>query len=155
MNFHPKELRREFWRIALAFLVVLAVATPSFARVQEIRPKPNSNWGRDRGMGEMNIRLHLEEEAEIEVRGGRVFIRTLSGAWAREYGSNMSAPLPQRATTVEMSRRRGRGRVWMVEQPTAKNRFTFIFRIEDTRDGEGRYHIRLRYRTSGWGWESR
>jgi hypothetical protein len=143
------------WRMAMMALLLGGLAITLPARVQEIRPKPNSNWGRDRGMGEMNIRLHLEEEAEIAVRGDRMFIRTISGAWAREYGSNMSAPLPQREVTVDMSRRIGRGRAWVVEQPTQRNRFTLILRIHDTQGGEGRYHIRLRYRTGSWGWQSR
>ena len=136
-------------------LTVLACSCSLFANIQEIRPKPNTNWGRDKGRGEMNIRLHVDEEVEVSVRGDRLFIRTISGKWAREYGSNYSAPLPQREVEVDLSRRSGRGRVWLVEQPTSRNRFTTVFRIRDTRQGEGHYHVRLRYRSDSWGWQSR
>ncbi len=155
-------MRGNYWgnpksaqRLATLALALSAITMAAFANVQEIRPRPNNNWGRDRGQGEMNIRLRVDEEVEVAVRGDRVFIRTLSGRWAEERGSDMSAPIPLRNVAVQFSKRSGRGRAWLVEQPNRGNRFTARFRISDPKGGDARYHIRLRYSTESWGWESR
>lgn len=143
------------WRLGVTLLGLVALSGSLAANVQEIRPRPNSNWGRDDGRGEMNIRLRVDEEVEVAVRGDRMFIRTLSGRWAQERGSDMSAPMPMRNVVVEFKKRSGRGRVWLVEQPSRSNKFTLRFRISDPRGGDARYHIRLRYATDSWGWEDR
>lgn len=142
-------------RVATLVVALLGLTAPLLANVQEVRPRPNNNWGRDRGQGEMNIRLRVDEEVEVAVRGDRMFIRTLSGRWAQELGSDLSAPLPQKTVAVEFSKRGGRGRAWLIEQPSARNGFTLRFRVSDPKRGDGRYHIRLRYPTESWGWESR
>lgn len=144
-----------FFVTALSTAISLYVAgMPLYANVQEIRPLPDRNWTRAQadGRGEMNIRLRVDHESEVTVRGDVVRIRTLSGRWARDEGSVMSAPLPFGNVRIDFSKRDGRGRVWVVQQPSAANRFQFIFRISDPQGGMGRYHVRLRYPTDTTDW---
>lgn len=147
--------RRSSARMAVVLAALLGLSAALLANVQEIRPRPNNHWGRDRGQGEMNIRLRVDEEVDVIVRGDRILVRTLSGAWVQDLGSDYSAALPQREVAVQFSKRRGRGRAWLLEEPNRRNGFAARFRISDPMGGEGNYHIRLRYRVEGWGWESR
>jgi hypothetical protein len=136
-------------------LGILALGCSLAADVREIRPRTGSNWGRDEGKGEMNVRLDVDEEVEVEVRADRMFVRALTGRVARDAGSDLSASMPLRDVRVDFRKRSGRGRVWLVEQPSRANRFTLRMRIRDPQRGEGRYHIRLRYATDSWGWQDR
>ncbi|MCW5966660.1 MAG: hypothetical protein KIT83_21660, partial [Bryobacterales bacterium] len=154
MRWNDKGIVNHAGRVAGLALAFAGLSTMLLANIQEIRPRPNNNWGRDRGQGEMNIRLRVDDEVEVAVRGDRMFIRTLSGKWAQEKGSDLSAPLPLRKTPFELSKRSGRGRVWLVEEPNDGNRYTARFRISDPQRGDSRYHVRLRYGTESWGWES-
>jgi len=138
------------WAVAVA---LLGFGLPLFANVQEIHPRPNREWNRGRNQGEMNIRLRVDQDVEVAIQGSRVRVRTLGGRWATDQGSDMSAPLPMRPVPVEMSRRDGRGRVWVIEQPSHRNGFRMVLRISDPQRGDDRYHVRLRYPTENWGWE--
>jgi hypothetical protein len=138
--------------VLTAGIALCATGVPLYANVQEIRPRPNGDW-KGNGHGEMNIRLRVDQEAEVTVRGDRVRVHTISGRWVTEEGSTMSAPLPFTNARIDFSKKDGRGKVWVVQQPSAANRYQLVFRISDPQGGMGRYHIRLRYPTAGTGWQ--
>ena len=46
--------------------------------------------------GQCDIRLQIDAEAEVSVRGDLVHIRTISGRDGRDDGSESNAPLPAR-----------------------------------------------------------
>src|ERR1039457_5386756 len=48
------------------------------------------------GKGQCDIRLQVDNEVEVSVRGDVVTIRTLAGRDARDDGSECNAPLPDR-----------------------------------------------------------
>src|SRR5437870_7870903 len=48
------------------------------------------------GKGQCDIRLQVDNEVEVHVRGDGVTIRTLAGQDARDEGSECNAPLPNR-----------------------------------------------------------
>ena len=47
------------------------------------------------GQGQCDIRLQVDGEVEVSVRGQTVFVRTISGREARDDGSECNAPLPE------------------------------------------------------------
>jgi len=96
------------------------------------------------GKGQCDIRLQVDDEVEVSVRGDTVFLRTLSGREARDDGSECNLPLPRREIrgfTFEIEDRRNEIR--LAEAPDGRNDFTAVVHIHDTDGGYGRYHFRL------------
>ena len=139
----------EKWgRLALSAVALGLMSASVMASVQEIRPRPNGDWGRNRSEGQIDIRLRVDGEAEVAVHGDRITVRTLSGRPAYDQGSEYSAPLPQANLAIDLDKRDGRGRVWLVEQPSRRNRYTAVIRISDRDGGDDRYHVRLRFQNA-------
>src|SRR5712692_9695765 len=76
------------------------------------------------GKGQCDIRLQVDNEVEVSVRGESVFIRTLSGRDARDDGSECNEPLP-------------------------RDPRNFNYEVRDSQGGEGRYHFRLTWDIGG------
>jgi len=131
--------------IALAALACLpAIADSQFRVRQTTRPDVPP------GKGQCDIRLQVDEEIEVSVRGDTVFLRTLSGREARDDGSECNLPLPSREVrgfTFEVIDKRNQIR--LVEAPGSRNGFAVVVRILDTDSGYGRYHFRLMWTAGG------
>ena len=96
------------------------------------------------GKGQCDIRLQVDNEVEVTVRGDRVDVKTISGNDARDDGSECNLPLPKdevRGFRFEIIDKRGE--IQLVEEPTRRNRAAAIVHIRDAAGGEGRYHFRL------------
>ena len=97
-----------------------------------------------RGKGQCDIRLQVDDQVEVSVRGDQVFIRTISGREARDDGSECNAPLPRGEVpgfNFEIMDRRNEIR--LVAPPDRRNDFTAVVFIRDSDGGYGRYHFRL------------
>jgi hypothetical protein len=97
-----------------------------------------------RGKGQCDIRLQVDDQVEVSVRGDGVFVRTLSGQDARDDGSECNAPLPPedlRGFNFEV--KDSRGDIRLVEEPSRRNGGRALVRIRDSPGGFGRYHFRL------------
>jgi hypothetical protein len=104
------------------------------------------------GQGQCDIRLQVDNEAEVRVRGMQVDIRTFAGRGARDDGSECNEPLPNRAPErFNYEVRDSRGDVALLSPPSRANGYSAIFRIRDSKSGEGRYHIRLTWALTGAG----
>ncbi|MEO8369300.1 MAG: hypothetical protein ABI806_08875 [Candidatus Solibacter sp.] len=96
------------------------------------------------GKGQCDIRLQVDNEVHVTVRGGRVDVKTLSGRDARDDGSECNLPIPKdevRGFRFEVIDKRGE--IQLVEEPSRRNHSAAIVHIRDTAGGEGRYHFRL------------
>lgn len=80
---------------------------------------------------------------EILIRGREVTINHLDAQPLRNQQFRFSAALPSRAVHVTLEVVRGRGEVRLMEQPSARNDFTAVVRIEDERGGDSRYEFEL------------
>ena len=103
------------------------------------------------GKGQCDIRLQVDNEIEVTVRGARVDVRTLAGKDARDDGSECNLPLPSteiRGFRFEVMEKRGEVR--LVQEPGRSNRFAAVVRIRDAEGGEGRYHFRLSWETRNY-----
>jgi hypothetical protein len=101
------------------------------------------------GKGLCDIRLRVDGEVEVSVRGDMAIVRTISGRDARDDGSRCSAPLPDRDIAgfhFESLDRPGQTR--LVEEPSGRNGFAAVVSIRDSSKGEGRYHFRLSWTMS-------
>lgn len=97
------------------------------------------------GRGQCDIRLQVDNEVEVSVRGDSVFIKTLAGRDAYDDGnSECNMPLPDRPVSdfnFEVKERRGDIR--LIAEPSRRNDWTAVVMIRDSSGGQGRYHFRL------------
>ena len=102
------------------------------------------------GKGQCDIRLQVDNQVEVAVRGDRVSIRTLAGQDARDDGSECNAPLPDRdVRDFNFEVKDSRNEIRLVAEPSRRNDFTAVVAIRDGAGGFGRYHFRLSWSMTG------
>jgi hypothetical protein len=102
------------------------------------------------GKGQCDIRLQVDNEVEVSLRGDALSIRTIAGRDARDDGSECNAPLPNRGLAgFTFEAIDSRNQIRLLAEPSRRNSFAAIVRIRDTAGGEGRYHFRLSWAMSG------
>jgi hypothetical protein len=133
-------------------LVAALAAFPACADTQfRIRPMRRNDV--PRGKGQCDIRLQVDNTAEISVRGDMLFAHTLEGRDPRDDGSECNAPLPDRDIHgFRFEAKESRGEMRLVSEPTRMNRHTLLVYIRDSTPGEGRYHFRLTWDLEGGGY---
>ncbi|MGH9783967.1 MAG: hypothetical protein ACRD88_07245 [Terriglobia bacterium] len=104
------------------------------------------------GKGQCDIRLRVDSEAEISVRGDMIHVRTISGRDARDDGSECNEPLPARnVSDFNFEVRDRRGDIVLLSEPAQRTGYRAVVRIRDNEGGEGRYHFRLTWQMDGGG----
>ena len=102
------------------------------------------------GKGQCDIRLQVDNEVEVSVRGEQVTLHTLAGRDPRDDGSECNAPLPDHdAAGFHFEVIDHRNEIRLQSEPSRRNRFAAVVRIRDTDGGEGRYHFRLTWNMPG------
>ncbi len=131
--------------------VLLALSLPALADTQ-FRVKKMTRDDVPLGKGQCDIRLRIDDEAEVSVRGDTVYLRTISGRDGRDEGSECNEPLPERAVEgFNFEVRDSRGEMVLLAEPSRRNGFSAVVRIRDSEGGEGRYHFRLSWEMQGGG----
>lgn len=109
----------------------------------------------DRGRGRNDVDAaalrwsgDVDGEVLITWRGNDVAQRIVNGAPVRRASSNVLGKPMQAARDGQLSvnTREGRGRIEVVQQPSAQNRYTSIIRITDPERGYGHYDFTARLR---------
>jgi len=134
-------------RLYLIYLPML-LALPAGADVQ-FHAKPMTDAKIPRGKAQCEIRLMVDRQVEVSLRGDTIGVHTLTGADARDNGSECSAPLPGRVVdgfTLTVKKRHGEVR--LVAEPSARNDFTATIFIHDNAAGEALYDLRISWNTS-------
>jgi hypothetical protein len=102
------------------------------------------------GKGQCDIRLQIDGEAEVSVRGDMVYIRTISGRDGRDDGSECNQPLPPRNVDgFNFEVKDSRGDIRLLSDPSRRSDGQAIVRIRDSAGGEGRYHFRISWNMAG------
>lgn len=84
----------------------------------------------------------VDDVVDLRIQGRRVEVIERSGARTRDVRSDFGRQgLPRQDAVVRLLRADGRGSVAVVQQPTARNGYTAIVRIRDTRGGADRYDL--------------
>jgi len=103
------------------------------------------------GTGQCDIRLMIDNEADVVVQGNTVQIHLLSGREGRDAGSECNVPLPTRGVegfNFQVIDRRGD--VALLSAPSPRTGSSAVIRIRDSQGGEGRYHFRLSWIDRGY-----
>jgi hypothetical protein len=125
--------------VLLSMSVTVGFAQPQFT---VMRHAPN--WNPEARDGFCEVRVVVDNVAEVGLRGERVFVRTLQGAPARDAGTTCTAPLPRiGATNIRVRSMEGRGNAQLVEQPNPQNGYVAVIRIEDPQSGAAEYRFRI------------
>jgi hypothetical protein len=104
------------------------------------------------GKGQCDIRLRIDGEAEVRLRGDQVYVRTISGRDGRDDGSECNEPAPVRPVeSFNFEVRDSRGDIRLLSEPTRVTNFSTVVRIRDSEGGEGRYHFRVSWQMDGGG----
>jgi hypothetical protein len=112
------------------------------------------DWQPDRREGKCRIRVVVDHEADIELRGDTIYIHVIRGGPGRDQNppTECNAPLPRGGITGFNFRGiDGRGQVRLVQEPRASNRWSAIVNIVDDKGGEEGYTFDLSWRWDGSG----
>ena len=95
--------------------------------------------------GRMTWRGRVDDDVRIRIRGGSADVETIGGSPYNDGQSNFSNSLPNRRVTVRLTDKRGRGEIFIEQQPSRENDFTAIVRIRDTKGGASDYSFTLEW----------
>ena len=93
--------------------------------------------------GRMTWRGQVDDDVRIVIRGGRAEIETIGGTPYYDAVTNFTASLPRRRVTVSLQKRRGRGEVFIEQQPSRENDFAAVIRVRDSRGGASDYEFEV------------
>jgi hypothetical protein len=90
---------------------------------------------------------------EILIRGGAVRVRHLEAKPIQRQDYRFTAPLPEWDTDLELHKIEGRGDVRLIEEPSSRNDYTAVVRIDDSdKMGDSYYEFELTWdERDSWG----
>jgi len=95
--------------------------------------------------GRMTWRGHVDDDVRIRIRGGSAEVETIGGTPYYDGQPNFFNALPNRRVTVRLAAKRGRGDIFIEQQPSRENDFTAIIRIKDPKGGASQYEFELQW----------
>lgn len=93
--------------------------------------------------GRMTWRGRVDDDVRIVVRSGTAQVETIGGTPYYDAVTNFTAALPSRRVNVTVVKRRGRGEVFVEQQPSRENDYSAVVRIRDPRGGAAEYEFDL------------
>jgi hypothetical protein len=97
----------------------------------------------DRGGGHFRWQGRVDGTDYVRIRGGSVTIRHVEARNVIDASYDLPSPLPRNPGNLQLNKLRGRGRVELVEQPSAANNYTAVVLIEDPQSGDDFYEFEL------------
>jgi hypothetical protein len=104
---------------------------------------PDTGGGGGGRSGRMTWRGRVDDDVRIVIRGGTAEVETIGGSEYRDSQPNFTASLPSRRVNVRLISKRGRGEIYIEEQPSRENNFACVVRIKDPRGGASDYEFEL------------
>lgn len=95
--------------------------------------------------GRMTWRGRVDDDVRITIRGGTADVETIGGTPYYDSQPNFGASLPSRRVTVRLTSKRGRGEIYIEQQPSRENNFACVVRIKDSRGGAADYEFELQW----------
>lgn len=103
-------------------------------------PFPDSSSG---SSGRMTWRGKVDDDVRILIRGGTAQVETIGGSPYYDAVTSFTASIPPRRVNVRLQKNRGRGEVFIEQQPSRENDYTAVVRIRDSRGGASEYDFEL------------
>lgn len=134
----------------VAGLVLFSTLTLSAAQNQffDLPSFAASGFNARTAEGAFDIIVQVDGEAFLYVEGTKLWYLHLSGAPIQDAGSNYTQGIPKAVFgSFNMTKVAGRGDVELYEEPSAKNQYRAVIRVNDPKAGAELYHIHL-----DWTW---
>ena len=114
-------------------------------RELNVNSNDNTNQYPDSGRssGRMTWKGRVDDDIRIRVRGGSTEIETIGGTPYNNTTQIFTASLPPRRVNVSLQVKKGRGEVFIEQQPSRENDYTAIVRIRDPKGGASDYEFEL------------
>jgi hypothetical protein len=132
----------------LTLAAAAVLVGPGNAQTAERRATLTGASGSD--AGKCTIEVYVDGAADVEVRGDRGFLRTVSGQPAQWRRFECSGPMPTNPGDFRFSGVDGRGRQELVQDPRS-GRGAAVVRIQDPNGGAEGYTFDLVWRGAGFG----
>ncbi len=88
----------------------------------------------------------VDDRVQLSIRNNRINTLTVSGSQYPDGTYNFTSPLPRRNVSVDVTKKKGRGDVRVLQQPARSNDFTTIIEISDTDGGAKEYQLEIYWR---------
>jgi|ERR1051326_677780 hypothetical protein len=106
------------------------------------RDDDRNNGGRG---GRMTWKGRVDDDVRITIRGGTADVETIGGSPYYNGQPNFTASLPSRRVNVRLTNKRGRGEIYIEQQPSRENNFAVVVRIKDPKGGASDYEFELQW----------
>ncbi|MEP6635150.1 MAG: hypothetical protein ABJB97_00390 [Acidobacteriota bacterium] len=95
--------------------------------------------------GRMTWKGRVDDDVRITIRGGSADVETIGGSPYYDAATNFTASLPPSQISVRLVSKRGRGEVFIEQQPSRENDHAAVVRIRDTKGGASDYEFTLEW----------
>jgi hypothetical protein len=109
-----------------------------------IPPRDDDRNNGRRG-GRMTWKGRVDDDVRITIRGGTADVETIGGSPYYNGQPNFTASLPSRRVNVRLTNKRGRGEIYIEQQPSRENNFAVVVRIKDPKGGASDYEFELQW----------
>lgn len=104
----------------------------------------NEGGNPDQGRGgRITWKGRVDDDIRITIRRGRAEVETIGGTPYYDAQPNFISSLPARRVNVSLNVKRGRGQVYLEQQPSRDNDFAVVVRIKDPKGGASDYEFEL------------
>jgi hypothetical protein len=93
--------------------------------------------------GRITWKGKVDDDVRITFRGGSATVDTIGGSPYYDAQPNFTASLPTRRVNVSLNVKKGRGQVYVEQQPSRDNDYAVIVRIKDPKGGASDYEFEL------------
>jgi hypothetical protein len=127
------------------------IPSAAFGQVDiQLRARQLPGWNAGAREGRCEIRVWVDNRAEVRMRGDTIFVRTLEGSKGRDEGSECSQPIPVNSLRdFQIRQTAGRSRVNLTQEPGRMNNYTAMIAIEDRQGGGDNYAFEVTWRSEG------
>jgi hypothetical protein len=116
----------------------------------QLHARQMPGWDARAREGRCDIRLWVDNRAEVRMRGDTIFVRTLEGSRGRDEGSSCSQSLPYNSVNnFQIRQTAGRSRINLAQEPTRMNNYTAMIAIEDRQGGGDNYAFEVTWSSQG------
>ena len=126
----------------------LLFSSVGFAQIEiQLRLGQQPGWDPRAREGRCQVRVWVDHQAELRMRGDGILVRTLEGGRSYDEGSACSGPIPYNSIRdFQMRQLAGRNRVNLRQEPNRGNNYTALLSINDDQGGGDHYAFEVTWR---------
>ena len=130
--------------------LIILTLVPATLLSQFLPARRSDNYDPSTRDGRFDLRVRAGGAVDFLIRGDRIRYKVRRGAAPIDEGSEYRKELPvgEQLIGLKLEQRDGRTPIRIVEEPSARNQWSLVLRIEDSRGGTDRYHARITWEDS-------